>query len=825
MIFAFFRSVRAGWLRVLTMTCFYGMALPASAQADLTLRFASPATHFTESIPLGNGRLGAMVFGNPNRERIALNEISLWSGGIEDPNRQDAHLYLDSIRQLLLTGNNPAAQQLLQQYFVCAGKGSGQGNGAHVKYGCYQTLGDCEVVWNDSSSTVSDYERVLQLDQATARVRWKRSGVLYTQQTIVPAPAQKIIIQYSSSRKGGLHFTTRLRRRERVQYQLAGNMLLMQGQLDGGDGASGIRYAAGLQVKTAGGRVRYTDSTATIIGADSCWLIIDAATDMNWPAVSKRGPDPVRQVRQSLERFRSRSMGPVWTAHVRDYQELFNACRLRLQDPQSSLHQEQLLQERLLAFQQGHADPSLVTLYFNFGRYLLISSSRPGNLPANLQGLWAEDYQTPWNSDYHININLQMNYWLANATNLPTVQKPLFRLIRQMAERGSATAQAYYRARGWVAHVIFNPWGFTAPGEGADWGSTLTGGAWLATHLLDYYDYYGGDAFLREQYPILKGAAQFFSDILIREPSSGWLVTAPSNSPENAFRMADGRTANTCMGPTIDMQIGRQLLLGTASMADRLKVDRVWADSIREIARQLAPNRISERTGALMEWLQDYEEVEPHHRHVSHLYGLHPYDEINPWDSPELAAAARKTLEKRGDGGTGWSRAWKIAFWARLGDGDHATLMLKQLLEPVQASSSIQMNQGAGTYPNLFDAHPPFQIDGNLGAVAAIAEMMVQSHGRDQAIRLLPAIPTGALMANGEMTGIRARGGFILDMKWEDRQLTSLHIRSELGRPCRIAAERLKEIRENGRPIQWTTEAGIHRFATKPGSSYEVVLQ
>lgn len=792
-------------------------------QADVTLRFDQPARHFTESLPLGNGRLGAMVFGSPVRDRIVLNEISLWSGGVEDPNRPNAYRYLDSIRHLLLAGDNPAAQAMLQQHFVCAGKGSGHGSGAHVKFGCYQTLGDCWIQWHDTSA-VSNYSRSLQTDEAVAEISWKRKGTTITQTSFVSAPAQKIIILLAANRPGGLNFSVGLSRQERATVGRMGDILLMQGQLDGGDGDPGVKFAAGLKVFCNKGTTNFSDSAITVKSADSCWLVIDAATDLNWPNVSVRGEDPVQQIKAAFHSF-STSTKKNWLAtHIDDYRQFFDRCRLSLFDSNENIHHKRLLSQRLLDFQKGEIDPSLIALYFNFGRYLLISSSRNGNLPANLQGIWAEEYQTPWNSDYHININLQMNYWLANATNLPANQQPLFRLIQQMAERGVATARAYYNAPGWVAHVIYNPWGFTAPGEGAEWGSTLTGGAWLVTHLLDYYDYYGSDSFIKEYYPVLKGATQFFCSILIRDPETGWLVTAPSNSPENAFRMPDGRTANTCMGPTIDMQIGRQLLLGTAMVADRLQTDKLWADSIRTIAGKLAPNQISRKTGALMEWLKDYEEVEPRHRHVSHLYGLHPFDEINPWDSPELADAARQTLLRRGDAGTGWSRAWKIAFFARLGDGDHAATMLKNLLEPVQASSAIQMNQGAGTYPNLFDAHPPFQIDGNLGAVAAIAEMLLQSHGKDRVIRLLPAIPTSSIMAKGKLKGIRARGGFVVDMEWSAHKIVSLKIRSDIGGTCRVAISEIAGIKTNGQWVKWEQEEGWIRFLTDANSEYELIL-
>ncbi|HTJ13532.1 MAG TPA: glycoside hydrolase family 95 protein [Dinghuibacter sp.] len=809
--------------RITVLLLALGAARYASAQADVTLRFTTPATHFTESAPLGNGRLGAMVFGNPARERIALNEISLWSGGVQDGNRKDAYQYLDTIRALLLKGNNIAAQRILQAHFTCAGAGSGRGQGAHDKYGSYQTLGDLWIQWADTSGTVTAYDRRLHLDSALSRTRWTRNGVTYTEEVIVSAPAQAILVRLTASRPGALNFEAGLTRKERAAFRFDGpSRQLMTGTLDGGYGAGGLRYAAVLYATQNNGHLANTPTALHIAGATQCVLVITAGTDMNWPNVTHRGPDPLPK---ALRQTEVQPWPSVLRAHVADYQSYFNRCRLHLGDtwtataplsataagPESVMPTA----DRLRQLQAGADDPALITLYFNFGRYLLISSSRPGGMPANLQGLWAVEYQAPWNGDYHLNINLQMNYWLADPTGLSDCAEPLFRFLEQIANSGRETAWDYYRARGWVAHVISNPWGFTAPGEGAEWGSTLTCGAWLATAILLHYDYKPDTAFLRKNYPVLKGASRFFTDILIREPKHNWLVTAPSNSPENAYVLPDGQQGSTCMGPTIDMQIGRQLLLGTAGAADILHVDREWADSLRTIAGQLAPEQVRPSTGGIQEWLEDYKEAEPQHRHVSPLYGLHPYDEITPWATPELADAARKTLERRGDGGTGWSRAWKMAFWARLGDGDHAYKMLRALLEPAGAPDG----DGAGTYPNLFDACPPFQIDGNFGAPDAISEFFVQSQGPGQVIRLLPALPSAAAFRNGRFKGVVARNGFVLDLSWRDGRLSRLRVRSGYGKVCRIASDHALHV-TGARP---TFDGHTVTFATTAGKTYDVV--
>jgi alpha-L-fucosidase 2 len=782
------------------------------AQADVELRFNDPAAQFTGSAPLGNGRLGAMVFGNPANERIVLNEISMWSGGLQNANRPHAYQYLAPIQQLLLQGKNVEAQQLLQQQFICAGKGTGRGAGKKDKYGCYQTLGDCWIHFRDTAATYQDYARVLRLDSAISTTTWSRNGVGFCEQVIVSAPRQAIIIRLTATREGALTFTTGLSRKERAAVRTMNNSMLMTGHLEGGDGETGIGYAARLQLVNTGGRLIPSANGITVQGATECLLIVTAGTNMNWPHVEQRAPDPLPAVIREGRAAAALPWATVLHQHVVDFQSFFNRCRLELDD--ADRDRKFPLAQRLANLQAGKDDPSLVALYFNFGRYLLISSSR-NSLPANLQGLWAEEYQTPWNGDYHTNINIQMNYWPTDAAGLQDIQTPVFQLLEQMAHYGRATAKAYYNADGWVTHSITNPWGFTAPGEGAEWGSSLTGGAWLATHLLRHYQYYPDTAFLRRYYPVLKGAAQFFTRVLIREPNHHWLVTAPSNSPENSYKLPDGQEASTCMGPTMDMQIARELLTGTAAAARDLGIDGPWADSLQSIAGQLAPNQVSARTGGIQEWLEDYEEVDPHHRHVSPLYGLYPYDEITPWGTPGLAEAAKKTLFRRGDEGTGWSRAWKIAFWARLGDGDRAYTMLKALWKPADTD--------AGTYPNLFDACPPFQIDGNFGATAAIMEMFLQSQGDSAVIRPLPALPHGVIFQNGSISGIHARGGFAVDLRWKDGKVQATTIHSLFGKTCRIAAGPSASVTTaNGKTVSSTTTNGILSFVTTKGEAYTI---
>ncbi|GAB3701957.1 glycoside hydrolase family 95 protein [Spirosoma flavus] len=802
------------------------------AQSNLKLWYNKPAAIWTEALPVGNGRIGAMVFGRVDEELIQLNESTLWSGGPVSGNvNPESPTYLPQARQALEREEYSQAVALVKHM-----------QGLYTQ--SYLPLGDLIIRQNVAGAKPTTYYRDLDIQRAVATTRFTANGTEFTREIFTSAPDQLLVIRLTASKPGQLSFDATTKSQLRFQNVASGkDEWVMKGkapaQVDPNyynpkdrepvvyedvTGCKGMRFQLRMKAVNKGGTLQGDTSGIHVRNATEVLLLLTATTSFNGydKCPDKDGKDENKLAEEIIRKAASTNYQTLLKRHSADYQPYFNRFALQITDTTKANSNAKLpSDERLLGYTKGAYDPGLETLYGQYGRYLLISSSRVPGVPANLQGIWNKELRAPWSSNYTININTQMNYWPVEVTNLSEMHWPLLSFLEPLAKTGKMTAKEFYNMRGWVAHHNTDIWAISNPvgdkGQGdPKWANWNQGAGWLCQHLWEHYRFSGDQKFLKETaYPLMKGAAEFYLDWLI-EDKEGYLIVSPSVSPENDFIDAKGKPSPISVATTMDMSIIWDLFSNLIDASTALNIEPDFRQLLVEKRKKLYPLHIGHK-GNLQEWNKDWEDVDPQHRHVSHLFGLHPGRQIAPITTPEFAAAAKKTLEIRGDAGTGWSRAWKINFWARLLDGNHAYRLLRQLLTYTSQSATNYGNrEGGGTYPNFFDAHPPFQIDGNFGGTAGMAEMLIQSHLND--IHLLAALPDA--WKDGTVTGLKARGGFDVTMQWKNKQLTTATVKSLNGNECHIRTSRPIRVKDVTTQSKQTDFGYVTSFPTQKGKTY-----